>query len=201
MRAIALATEDELSEVVGLRLAAEAGLSVSVPLRKNGNGYLRKNLKKFSGFAFHMPVLLLTDLDDVTCPPILIDRWFGNQMRPPGLLLRIAVREIESWLLADHEAMSSLLGPRAKQLPNFPDDLPNPKNTLLSLAQYAPPHIREDLLAQSGAITAQGLGYNARLCAMVNREWLPTRAAKRSPSLARTRMRLRALAATTIAKD
>ena len=37
---------------------------------------------------------------------------------------------------------------------------------------------------------AQGLGYNARLTAWVNSEWSPQRAAERSPSLARARLRL-----------
>jgi hypothetical protein len=38
MASIVLATEDELSEQVGIRLATEIGLEVALSLRKNGYG-------------------------------------------------------------------------------------------------------------------------------------------------------------------
>ena len=43
MRAIALATEDELSEAIGLRLIAESPFHEAdvLPLRRNGSGYLK----------------------------------------------------------------------------------------------------------------------------------------------------------------
>lgn len=190
MNWITLATEDELSEEVGLRLAEDAGLIVHERLRRGGFGYLKSRVSNFCEMAVHVPVLMLTDLDRVSCAPALIADWLGERAKPPGFLFRVAVREIESWLLADHPAMNSLLGPRVTALPDCPDQLSDPKQTLLTLAQRAQRAVREDLLIRQGANASQGLGYNARLGAVVRKNWSPSRAAERSPSLARTRKRL-----------
>jgi hypothetical protein len=107
----------------------------------------------------------------------------------------VAVREIESWLLADHEAMRGLLGARAGRLPPDPDELPDPKQTLIELAQRAPRTVRDELLADQGAFASQGLGYNTLLARMVREAWRPARAAERSFSLAKARIRLKELAA------
>lgn len=44
---VALATEDELSETVGVRLIEETGLSVDLTLRRGGSGYLKTNMTKW----------------------------------------------------------------------------------------------------------------------------------------------------------
>lgn len=139
------------------------------------------------------PVLLLTDLDQTRCPSLLIRRWIGNNRRPDQLVFRVAVREVESWLLADHEGMQKLLG-STRPLPPNPDGVRDPKHCLLKLAREATREIREELVAPAGAVATQGLGYNARLTAFVHGHWSPARAAKRSASLARARTRLAALA-------
>jgi len=190
---IVLATEDQLSEEVGLRLASEAGLVVGMCLRKDGNGYLRKRIPNFCEMALQQPVFLITDLDQTSCPTKLMKSWLGTKQRPAKLLFRVAVREIESWLLADHEGMRELLGPKAPKLPNQPDALADPKEALLNLAQRATRSVRDDLVATTGSVASQGLGYNARLGAWIRDHWKPARAADRSPSLAKARNRLREL--------
>jgi len=130
----------------------------------------------------------------MTCPADLIQNWLDPHQRPENLYLRVAVREIESWLLADHHGMRKLLG-KAGGLPANPDTLREPKEHLLGLvARYAAKAVKEDLLAKQGAIASQGLGYNALLSAFVWDTWDPARAATRSESLKRTRDRLRDLA-------
>lgn len=195
MTSVALATEDELSEAVGIRLLTEIEhpMEASLLLRKGGFGYLRSKMNSWCQLAIQQPVVLLTDLDDKECPTILIDDWFGQKSRPENLLIRVAVREIESWLLADHEAMRSLLGNKGK-LPDDPDALPDPKQRLLQLAKLAKREVRSDLTSGAGAIASQGIGYNARLGEMVRNEWSPKRAAQRSNSLRRAIGRLEELA-------
>jgi hypothetical protein len=106
------------------------------------------------------------------------------------------VRRIEAWLLADHDAMVSLLGSKLRgQLPRQPDQLPNAKTEFLRLAQRGPRNVKADLCPEPGAIARQGLNDNARLCRMVEHAWDPLRAASLSPSLARAIERLRELAA------
>lgn len=190
---IVLATEDELSEQVGVMLAGEAGLSVDQCLRKQGFGYLRKRMGSFCQMAENQPVVVITDLDQSPCPSHLRDSWLGNRHMPVGLLFRVAVREIEAWLLADRSAMHALLRVAVASLPRHPDSLPDPKEALLHLARRAPREIREDLIARRGSIAGQGLGYNARLSEFVRKSWDPQRASALSPSLARARTRLREL--------
>lgn len=185
---VVLATEDELSEAVGLRLLSEHQVfiqSTPMTLRKGGFGYLRSRIDSWKQIAQHQVVVLLTDLDRATCPVRLLEDWLGKDFsRPENFIFRIAEREIESWLLADHEAFGKLMGNKAK-LPNNPDSLPDPKQFLLKQAQKAPRAIRTDLVAEVGSTAKQGLAYNTRLVHWVNTQWCPRRAAVRSPSLLR----------------
>lgn len=144
--------------------------------------------------------LVLTDMDQVACPVALKTDWLGDKAAPANLMLRIAVREVESWVLADHEAMRKLIGKKGT-LPPEPDKLPDPKQHLLKLAKLATRPVKEDLVKESGAMASQGIGYNARLTAWVRSDWSPERAAQRSPSLQRTRLRLNELALRFQASD
>jgi hypothetical protein len=191
---ITLATEDEVSERIGIRLAQEADLEIDQYLRREGNGYLKSRLSNFCSLANFKPVLLLTDLDRGLCASNLMSDWFGANQRPENLVFRCAVREAEAWLLADHDAMRLLLGSRVRKLPQTPDSLRDPKRFLLNLARKAPREIQRDLLPARGVVASQGLGYNSRLANFVDANWSPTRAASRSPSLARARQRIAELA-------
>lgn len=191
---LVVATEDELSEAVMLRLLAEQPVMTEVQpmlLGKQGFGYLRSGMDKWREMANHRVVIVLTDLDRVACPVILLEDWLGAERRcPENLLFRVAEREVESWLLADHEALKRLIGMNVKPPPG-PDELPDPKQHLLRLAQKAPRAVKEDLIAQKGAVASQGIGYNRRLVSWIQNEWCPERAAERSPSLLRARNALR----------
>jgi hypothetical protein len=201
MKSVALATEDELSEAVGLRLLEEAlhRLHVGLLFRKGGSGYLRSNVSKWCALAKLQPLLLLTDLDRSRCPSALIPDWLGEYSQPKDLVLRIAVREVEAWLLADHEAMRRLLGNKGK-FPVDPDALPDPKQRLLELAKHAKRDVRQDLVAEKGAIAAQGIAYNSRLCEFVKQDWDPRRASIRSESLRRAQRRIDELSARLYAR-
>lgn len=192
MSLLALGTEDELSEAMGKRLLTDAGydLEPSPVLRKGGFGYLRSKMDSWCEMALRKPVLLLTDLDMSACPMALREDWMGARKTPENLVLRIVVREIESWVLADHDALRTLIGNRGT-LPPDPDALPDPKQYLLRLiAKQAHRRIREDLVAEKGAIASQGIGYNAHLGEWVRTVWSPARAALRSRSLHRARLRI-----------
>ena len=68
---------------------------------------------------------------------------------PMNLVFRVAVREIEAWLLADHIGMKKLLVGGASNLPNDPDLLSDPKQVLLKLARKAPRAIKNDLIVET----------------------------------------------------
>jgi hypothetical protein len=198
MRYVHLATEDALSEAVGLKLIATflPSFEVDLKLGKKGNGSLKTSLRSYCEIAKRTPFLLITDLDATVCASALISSWWGNITPPENFLFRVAVRETEGWLLADHVGMRSLLGNRVN-VPRDPDGIQDPKECLLHLARGAPRDVKADLLAEPGAIASRnrGLGYNRRLCDFVNTAWSPTRAAERSDSLSRVIGRLEQLTA------
>ena len=190
MTPIAIATEDALSEAIARRLIADIPTPYAIQhsLGKQGNGYLRSKMGSWCQMAQYRVMLVLTDLDRANCLVEFRDQWLVADP-PQNLLLRIAVREVESWVLADHVAMRALIGAKGV-LPAAPDELLDPKQSLLKLAKSAPKNIREDLLKTIDGNLAQGLGYNARLTEWVRSEWSPQRASERSPSLLRARSRL-----------
>jgi hypothetical protein len=188
---INLATEDLLSEAVAEKLVATfTKFQILERLGKKGNGHLKKNLKCYIEIARHTPLLLLTDLDQANCAPGLVSDWLGNSNIAPSnnFLFRVAVREVESWLLADHTNCSKLFD--AKKLPPNPDHLPHPKKTLLSHANRSNRSVRSDLVYKVGSVLTQGLGYNAKLRQFVFENWNPHFAMKNSPSLSKTCNRL-----------
>lgn len=188
MTSIALATEDELSEAVGLKILMHILGSAYVRpllLRRRGFGYLRSKMKCWKEMAQHQVVVIITDLDRLASPVALINDWLGEDRNfPDNLILRVAVREVESWLMADHDVMKLLLGSKGK-LPLSPDDLADPKQHFLHLAKQAPRRIKEDLVAFDGAVASQGIGYNRVLCQIVLEHWCPKRASENSKSLKR----------------
>jgi hypothetical protein len=196
MTGLVLAVEDELSEEIGFRLAKDVGLNIDLVLRKGGNGYLKSKISNFCEMAKHTPVLLITDLDAIPTADKLKAEWLKKIKPPNSLLFHIAVREAESWLLADHNGMKKMMGKKVNKFPISPDDLADPKAHLLNLANSATRDIRDDLVAERGSMAIQGLGYNRRLSSFVRIDWNPEAAENLSPSLRLLRQDLVNLAKT-----
>jgi hypothetical protein len=189
-----IATEDELSEVIAEKLLREKNNRVNIlnKFRKGGFGYLYSKMDSWQKISKQIPVFIFTDLDTLECAPSLIEKWCRGIPLGDNLHIRVAVREVESWLLADKEAMRVLIGGKGN-IPNRPDELNDPKLELLKLANKASRDVRLDLVSQTSSSLKQGLGYNARLISYVQGLWSPERAADNSPSLQRTRSRLESL--------
>lgn len=199
MLGVTLVTEDPLSQAVGERLVddADGRLTIVERLGQRGAGHLRSRFRQWCEIARQRLVLLITDLDRGECAQGLIEEWSQHDVRPEGLLFRVAVRETESWLLADSEGVAEFLGINRRAIPRDPDRVGDPKRELLRLAARARRDVREDLVAAPGAVASQGLGYNVRLSTFVRSHWSLERAVERSPSLERTRRRIRSVARTT----
>lgn len=196
MTAIYVVTEDALSEAVIDRIIQFVGVDIEVitRMRKNGIGYLKSKFPELVRLARSVPVLMLVDLDRKECAPTLLKDWVQDLALPDGLLFRVAVREVEAWLLADHEAFAEFAGTPAEQLPENPDELDDPKQVLLNLVRrYARRPTKDALLPRKGAFSKVGVGYNTELIRFVNEIWRPDRAAEYSDSLARMIPRVQAL--------
>lgn len=188
------AVEDRLSEAVLLRCFRESGLTHGSTLRREGFGYLRRIAPKLNLSARGMPYVMLTDLDDGPCASRLVSDWMAGQQQHPRFLLRVAVREVEAWILADRANFSRFLGISASLLPEDCEALPDPKLELLKAARRSRHRrIREDLVAEEDFGPVQGPDYNGALARFVAEDWNLQTAAGRCRSLARTMMRLEEL--------
>ncbi|MEE4376831.1 MAG: hypothetical protein V2J55_04870 [Candidatus Competibacteraceae bacterium] len=195
MIAFAIATEDALSEAVAEKLLAQKGVcDIHARIRKEGSGYLKKRVAELNRLAEKvMPVLLITDLDQKRCPAKIIAEWLPTP-RNERLLFRVAVRETESWVLADRAAFSSFIGISIAAMPTAPDELSDPKTTLLNLVRKSSNRdLKQDILPAKGSTSLIGLGYNSRLCHFVHSHWKSARAAECSPSLSRALSRIQVL--------
>lgn len=185
---VTLAVEDALSEAVLRALLRQSRnlYAVGPCYRRNGFGYLKKKIDGFNNAAKGTPFFVLTDLDKTECPPTLISEWL-SQPRHPNFMLRVAVREVESWVLADASAFAAFLGIDPTTIPSNADGIADPKRFLIKLAAKSPKSdIRRDIVPPAGSSRTQGPDYNGRLIGFVQTHWSPARARKRSSSLART---------------
>lgn len=190
-----VAVEDPLSEAITRKLFAEVrpDLPITTVLGNRGNGYLRAKAREMNRVAAKLPVFLLTDLDSRTkCPPSVIADWLGGQ--PAGnLLFRVAVIEVESWLLADREQAAAFIGVPDHRIPADTDAIADPKRFLVNLGRRSrSADLRTDLVPTAGSTAAVGPMYNPRLGAFVSKHWSSLRARTASASLARTIERLSA---------
>ncbi len=191
-----VAVEDALSEAVAQRLIEDEnqGMTVSVSVGRRGNSYLKQNLSSYAVIARTIPLLLLTDLDRGACPAELINEWRGKRSLPRRMLFRVAVREIEAWLLADREGFAGFSGVPLHRIPEQPELLDDPKETLLNLVRrYGKRTVKEDILPQRTSTARVGLAYNQALCGFVRQSWSPERAAPVAESLRRARQRIHEL--------
>jgi hypothetical protein len=187
-----VAIEDRLSEAVATKVAKHV-LGEEVFLKSivgNGFGSLRRKLPNFRNASRQYPVWLLTDLDRWPCPVALINEWTGGAALPANFSLRVAVREIESWLLADRSELAEFLGVSNAKIARNPDSINDPKRYLVNLARAGRRAIREDIVPRKGSAASQGFGYNVRLCEFVEQAWSPDRASGESRSLEKAMMRL-----------
>lgn len=181
-----LATEDALSETVGLKIIRQEVGDIPVQLLRNrGFGYLKSKMNDFAEITRRNVVILLTDLDRVECAPTMKANWFQNVVQSDRFVFRIAVREVESWVLADREQFSEFLGVSHTRIPINPESLTDPKATLVDIARRSRRELRSELVPARGVRAKQGLGYNEVLCDFVYRIWDCRRASSNSDSLLR----------------
>lgn len=192
-RSIILAVEDVLGEAVSIRILASLGIAVSQRLGLKGKGYLQKKSQNLNQTARGFAVFMLTDQDSPNqCPPQLIRSWIRGP-RHPYFFLRIAVMEVESWIMADRKGIASFLSVPSSRIPLDTDVLAYPKEFLVSLAHSSnKARLRADLVPKPGATSKVGPGYNPRIGEFVRLHWDVERASQVSNSLKRTMARLRA---------
>ena len=191
---VTVVSEDILSEVILRRLLAESvvpyAVETALPARDRtgvarGSSYIEKRMPNFNNAAKHKPWVVLLDLDRRPCAVEYVSR-----LLPSGaaryMTLRIAVTEVESWLLADANAVAKFFAVARHHVPREPDMVPHAREALLNLARRGrcSRQVREAVLPHFPR-ASHGPDYNATMISFVYKLWNRERAAARSPSLSR----------------
>jgi hypothetical protein len=180
--------EGYTDEVVVRRILDYVGLPCGMVYGKEGKSRLLERLPHYNQAARFRPWLAVIDLDlDESCAPTLIQNVLPQ--RSDGMLLRVAVRAIEAWLLADAERLAAFLNIALSRVPLQPDAESNPKTSLVNLARHRRSKtIVADMVPRQGSGARVGPGYPSRLIEFVTLhkyQWRPEVAMQSSESLQR----------------
>ena len=163
-----------------------------VKLLKVERGFtvIRKSISKYRNASHVLPHVVLTDLDLAVCASELRAQWGVSQL-PPAMLFRVAVREVEAWLLADRAGFAEFAGIAATKVTQQPESLRDAKQTLINLVRRSRnKRLASELVPPTGSAVSIGPLYNERLSAFARSGWDVTAAMASAPSLERTVARL-----------
>lgn len=179
------AVEGDLDEAVVRRLIAHAGAEPGTVYGKAGKDALRAKVGGYNNAARRAPWLVLVDLDaEEDCAPPLCRRWLADPA--PLLCFRVAVRQIEAWLMADRDTLGRYLRVARSRIPPAPETLSSPKDTLVSLARGSRSrNLRQDMVPREGSGRRVGPAYTSRMIEYVLDAWRPAVASTRAESLLR----------------
>lgn len=191
--AISAAVEGPIDEVVLRKLVAETGASLERVYGKNGKAQIRQRLRAYNQAASHSPWVVLVDLDhSEDCAPPFCQDWLPTPAA--HMRFRVAVREIEAWLMADNERLATFLSIARSRIPADPERLDDPKRELVNLARHSRRRdIREDIVPRPNSGRMVGPAYTSRLIEFAQTQWRPDFAVGRADSLRRCRVSLRSL--------
>lgn len=188
MTAVYFAVEGETDVPVAERMIRFAGLDPRPTRTAGGKSRLDPRIPEMNRSGASINWLILRDLDhDAPCASALIELLLAGNRLAPRVLLRVPVRSMESWMLADAEGFAGEFRIAKRLLPDRPDDLDDPKQGLIEACRRSLRRaIREAMVPRPGSGRKVGPEYTSRIVSFARRTWEPERAAQRSPSLRRT---------------
>ena len=193
---ISAAVEGFVDEAVLHRLLLHVGAMPGPVHGKNGKPHLRQQMNAYNQAAYFSTWVVLVDLDqDAHCAPPLCGSWLPDPA--PYMCFRVAVREVETWILADRERLAHFLSVSPSRIPHDPERVNDPKQIMVNLARYSRRReVREDMVPRPESGRRVGPAYVSRLIEFVEDiqiGWQPDIAAQSSNSLERCLRRLRQL--------
>ncbi len=179
------------------KLVGSVGLRIGLEIDAAGKGNIGAEWAGYNAAAKGSPWFVLRDLDsDADCAPALLSALeYGKDDCSRWMRTRIAVREVESWLLADRDAVAEFFAVRASQVPDNPDSDPDPTRTLVNICRHSRKSvIKRGMVPRSGTGAAVGPLYESLVIQFGRENWDVTKALSRSDSLRRAQTALSSLA-------
>jgi hypothetical protein len=182
---VRVAVEGTVDAAVALKLIQHVGAQADTVHVAYGKQRLLEKVSGYNQAAKGQPWLVLVDLDRCSCAVALLQKWVPQPS--PYLCMRVAVRMVEAWLLADATNIADFLGVPVSRVPSAPEQLSDPKQEIVALAaQSRRRTIREDMVPNTGIGQRVGTAYTARLIEFIENHWDITQAASHAPSLQRS---------------
>jgi hypothetical protein len=187
------AVEGDVDEAVLARLVANVGAQIGTVYGRKGKHHLKQKVTGYNQAAERTPWIVLVDLnDEQSCGPLLKAAWLPSPSQM--MCFRVAVREVEAWLMADRERFAAFMGVARVRVPLQPENVDDPKELVVQLARQSSRRIiREDLVPAAGSGRKVGRAYTSRLVEFAQNPWRPDAAANTCDSLNRTLRRLEEL--------
>lgn len=178
--------EGFLDRLAAETLATRIGFKIEGPVREAGGGpAFWASINKYNAAAKQCGLIFaLADHDSIRCVGDKIKKRVPNRNR--NMILRLCVAELESWLLADADALADHLSVSPGKFPREPDREADPKRLLVAISNGSSKlSIRHGMVPKPGYSSVCGPEYSSIVAEFIDRHWRPRRAAERSPSLRR----------------
>ena len=190
MPSVYVATEGVTDTAVVRRICSDLGVDIVEVYGQEGKDQLNQRLHGYNEAARRWPWLVLRDLNsDADCASLLSHGLLPDPA--PHMVFRLAVREVESWLLADRDAFAQFFFVHVQRITEAPESIPDPKRHLVDIVRRSRSRqMRDDIVPREGSGRSVGPGYSARITDFVETAWSPTTASLRSDSLRRCVNRL-----------
>lgn len=187
MKYVTCVYEDVLTFFVMKKLIVNfvGKIEITKSINAHGFGAIKRDILKYNQAAKINPFFIITDLDQKKCPVELIKEWFKDNTVSENMIFRIAVHEIDSWILADKIGIANCLDVSEVLIPQNPDEISDPKQFLMNLAKKSKNSDIKNNFPPKDNFAKQGPLYNPILCSFVENEWNVEEAVKKSESLKR----------------
>lgn len=163
-----------------LEQIGRADLKLNINTAGGGNNFW-KTAFRYNKASAHGLYMGLADQEQAPCAGKLLAEKLPN--KSDNFHLRLAVRMMESWLLADRQSMARFLKVPISALPTDPDDELHAKRLLVSIARKSTSRTIRDALIPDDSGGIVGSDYAATMSEFIEQHWRVSVARKHSPSL------------------
>jgi len=164
-------------------------------------GQVKSKIKEFNELSNFYPVVLLIDLDNDDCAPLLLNRLIEN--KNDNFIFNIAVDEAEAWLMADKEGFSTYFKLKPEDMPSACKTKQGGKKALIEMEfpYKSSMFLTHDLINKSKSVeykqqltpkrgASKGPEYNSCILPFIQSAWNIDNARQNSDSLNRMILRI-----------
>ena len=190
---VRIAVEGNLDEAVAERLITLCGGRLGKVSPKQGRPYVLEHIGGYNEGARYGGIwFVLVDLDQQPeCAPELVAEMLSDPAA--GMCFRVAVREVEAWLLADRAGFARWASVPTGIIPVDVEAIPKPKEQLIEIVRRSRRRERRDaIVPRPGSRRTEARDYTLTLTEFVASDWDVEAAARAAPSLDRALRCLRA---------